>query len=363
LLLTRLRMMWPLAPARTRLALALQGGGAHGAFTWGVLDRLLESGRFDIAAISGTSAGAMNALAVAHGLSAGGPDAARAALESFWTAVGSRVPFEWLTVGPVASPGLAPGLRALMHWTQLLSPYQFNPLGLNPLRDVLAEQIDFARLRSTRSPQLFIAATHANSGRLRLFGNAELSVDAALASACLPTLQQAVVIDGEPYWDGGYCANPALFPLVRSGVADMLIVSLSPLHHAERPVSADEIRSRALEFTFNAGFLREASLLAEAAAEARRSIWPFGRLEGRLRRLRTHLIDAHDDLGSLSAESRLIAHLPFLLSLRDLGRARAQRWLQDHGRRIGHRSSVDLARLFAAPNAETLPAPVPDAPA
>ncbi len=337
------------------LGLALQGGGAHGAFTWGVLDALLEDGRFPISAISGTSAGAMNALALAHGLLRGGAEAARESLADFWRTVGTQLPFEMLMVGPTDSPGLAPGLRALMHWTRLLSPYQLNPLGLNPLRDVLEAQIDFKRLRSSRAPRLFIAATHASTGRLRLFGNADLSVEAALASACLPTVHHAVMIDGEPYWDGGYSANPALFPLVRCGVADLLIVSLSPLDYGEVPRSAEEIRARALEFTFNASFLREATLLAEACEEARGPVIAFGlgagRLERRLRALRTHLIDAHDDLGALSAETRLIAHLPFLERLRDQGRARAQRWLAEHGASIGRRATVDLARLYAPPGA------------
>lgn len=337
------------APTRHRIALALQGGGAHGAYTWGVLDRLLEADRFDIAAASGTSAGAMNAVALAHGLMTGGADGARSALQSFWTAVGTRLPFELFTLGGAERPGLAPAARAMLHWTQLLSPYQFNPLGLNPLRDVLAEQIDFERLRAASPIELFIAATHANSGRLRLFGNAELGVEALLASACLPTLHHAVVIDGEPYWDGGYSANPALYPLVRAGIADLLIVSLSASQHASLPVSADEIRARALEFAFNATFLREARLLAEASAEARTSWWPGGSLERRLRRLRTHLIDAHDDLGGLPGETRLIAHLPFLERLRDLGRAGAQRWLDDAGGSVGRRSSTDLARRYAPP--------------
>ena len=337
--------------ARTPLALALQGGGAHGAFTWGVLDALLEDGRFTFPALSGTSAGAMNALALAHGLLAGGRDGARAALQSIWQAVGTRLPFELLVVGPTESPGFVPGLQALMHWTRLLSPYQLNPLGLNPLREVLAEQIDFERLRRAEAPRLFIATTHANSGRMRLFGNAELSVEVLMASTCLPNLHHAVMIDGEPYWDGGYSANPALFPLVRTGIADLLVVSLSPQTYAESPVSAEQIRQRTLEFTFNASFLREAVLLAQACAEARDSAFAFGRLERRLRRLRTHLIDAQDDLAGLRAETRLIAHLPFLERLRDLGRARAQAWLGGPGRSVGHASTVDFALRFAAPGA------------
>ena len=336
-------------PRPARFGHALQGGGAHGAFTWGVLDHLLEQGRLPVDAVSGTSAGAMNAIALAQGLMTGGTEGARAALASFWSAIGTRVPFDLFTVGAADRPGLAPAARLFMHWAQLLSPAQLNPLGLNPLREVLVEQIDFEQLRVASPVRLFVAATHANSGRLRLFGNAELSVDALLASACLPTLQQAVVIDGEPYWDGGYSANPALFPLVRCGVHDLLIVSLTPMTYAAAPVSVDEVRARALEFAFNATFLREARLLGETCAEARASWWPFGRLESRLRRLRTHLIDAHDELGGLPGETRLIAHLPFLEQLRDLGRERARRWLAEAGPSVGQRSSADLAQLFAPP--------------
>jgi NTE family protein len=344
-------MRWTLDARPPRLGLALQGGGAHGAFTWGVLDALLEDGRFPIAAISGTSAGAMNAIALAQGLMTGGMEGGRESLRRFWSAVGKQVPFDLFTVGQVGSPGLAPAARMFMQWAQKLSPSQLNPLGLNPLRDVLTAQIDFERLRRESPVQLFIAATHANSGRLRLFGTTELSADVALASACLPTMSQAVVIDGEPYWDGGYSANPALFPLVRSGVPDLLIVSLNPMRYDAVPVTAEEIRARALEFAFNAGFLREAVLLAESCAEARRSALSFGRLERRLRRLRTHLIDADDHLTTLPGETRLIAHLPFLESLRDRGRERAQAWLATHGAQVGHESSADLERLFAAPSA------------
>ena len=351
--------MNPFRSRPTPISLALQGGGAHGAFTWGVLDALLEDGRFPIGAISATSAGAMNAVALAHGLCTGGADGAREALAKLWQSIGTSVSFDGLLVGSADSPGFAPAARLFMHWASLLSPLQLNPLGLNPLRELLLGQIDFERLRLPDAPRLFIAATHANSGRLRLFDNADLSVDAVLASACLPSLQHPVMIDGEPWWDGGYSANPALFPLVRNGPPDLLIVMLNPLVYAAVPTGADEIRARALEFTFNAAFLREATLLAESCATARRSMWPFGRLERRLVRLRTHLIDAEEALSGLTQESRLIAHLPFLESLRELGRERAQRWLATAGQQVGQRSSADLARLFAAPGLEPPPSASP----
>lgn len=209
------------------LNLALQGGGAHGAFTWGVLDALLEDGRFKFDGISGTSAGAMNALCVGHGLMTGGNDGARLALNDFWTTIGQQSPF---SPPPEASAGMAPALKLMLQWTDYLSPEQLNPLDLNPLRDLLTEKFDFARLRRDCPVKLFIAATHANSGKLRVFRNAELSVDTLLASACLPTIHRTVMIDGEPYWDGGYSANPAVFPLLYQCEAqDILLVLLTPL--------------------------------------------------------------------------------------------------------------------------------------
>lgn len=346
---------------RTPLSLALQGGGAHGAYTWGVLDRLLEDGRFDIAALSGTSAGAINAVALAHGWLEGGRDGARAALQRLWQAVAASLPAHVVVNGPDDTPAFAPHARAWLQWARWWSPQQWNPLGLNPLRAVLAAQIDFERLRRSDAPQLFIAATHANSGRLRLFVNAELSLEAVLASACLPALQAAVMIDGEPYWDGGYSANPALFPLVRSGVADLLIVWLSPLGYEQVPQDVEAIRERATEFAFNATFLREVRLLAELREMAQPPRWPlsalrwlgrshaFGRLERRLQHLRTHLIDAHDDLAHLPQASRLMAHAPFLERLREQGRERASRWLADAAPQVGRASSADLGAVFAPP--------------
>ncbi|MED5619714.1 patatin-like phospholipase family protein [Ideonella sp. BN130291] len=340
----------PSRRAGVPLSLALQGGGAHGAFTWGVLDALLAQGTHPIHAISGTSAGAVNAVALAQGWMDNGAEGARQALDRLWTAIGSHLPFEWLTVGSGESLALAPGARALLHWTRYLSPQQLNPLDVNPLRDLLRVQIDFERLRRHSPVQLFIAATHANSGQLRLFRTRELSLDAVLASACLPTLYKAVVIDGEPYWDGGYAANPALFPLiVDGGPADLLMVLLSPLQHAHEPRTAQQIHERALDIAFNATFLREARLLGEAHAVARRSWLPLGRLERRVRRMRFHLVHAPELLGALRSETRLIAHLPFLQRLRDQGREHAAAWLAGDGHALGRRSSVDLVRLFGSP--------------
>jgi NTE family protein len=344
--------------ASAPLALALQGGGAHGAFTWGVLDALLERGGHPVRAASGASAGAINAVVLAHGWAEGGAEGARAALARFWTAVGTRLPFEWFTVGDGERLELAPAARALLHWTRYLSPYQLNPLDVNPLRELLREQVDFERLRRASPVQLYIAATNAVTGRLRVFRNRELGVEAVLASACLPTLHRAVEIDGQPYCDGAYSANPALFPLIVDGGADdLLIVMLSPTRHAGAARSAKQIHERALEFAFNATFLREARLLGEAHAVARRSWLPLGMLERRLRRTRFHLVDADDALGALASETKLIAHLPFLERLRECGRQRALAWLARHGDSIGRRSSVDLLRTFGPAAPRERPAP------
>lgn len=339
-------MRWPPLRRSTRLALALQGGGAHGAFTWGVLDALLEHTDHPIDALSGTSAGAMNAVVLAHGLLEGGRAGARAALARFWHAIGTQLPFEWLTQGDGAQTTLTPMARWWMQWSRLVSPYQRPTLEPDPLRAVLETQIDFARLRAQRGPQLHIAATQATSGRLRLFRRDEISADVLLASACLPMLHPAVVIDGEPYWDGGYSANPAVFPLVQGGTAtDLLIVMLSPWTFDGLPTTPAEIQQRAMDIGFNAAFLREMRGWAEARDAARDRWWP-ARQEARLARLHWHVVDGHDALAALAPDSRLIAHRPFLEHLRDAGRARAMDWLAHHGPQLGRRSSADLHALF-----------------
>jgi NTE family protein len=243
-----------------------------------------------------------------------------------------------------------------LQWIQLLSPYQLNPFGLNPLRELLARHIDFERLRAASPVALYIAATVVRTGGLRLFRETELTVDMALASACLPALHHAVEVDGEAYWDGGYSANPALEPLLRAGHAnDVLIVMLSPLSHAEpgapAPTAVADIRARAAEFAFNAAFRREAALLGQASDRARAGGWWSRAVGGapvrRLAAQRWHLIDAQDALGHLATETKLLAHRPFLEKLRDLGREQAQAWLAAHGPRVGKTSTVHLPSRFA----------------
>ena len=328
------------------IALALQGGGAHGAFTWGVLDALLEQVSFEVCSISGTSAGAINAVVMADGLLRGGRDTAREALDAFWRALGRAVP--WDALG-LARDGerLSLAGRWMLQWAQAMTPAQRNPLQIDPLRDLLARQVDFDRLRKQNALRLTVAATHANSGRMRLFAGAQLTLEAVMASACLPMMQPAVLIDGEPYWDGGYSANPALSPLLHDDRArDVLLVMLSPWSLGEEPRTVDEIRTRATEIAFNAAFLREMRTLAEATTWARKAFWP-GPLERRLRSLHWHVIDGHGALAGLPVDSKLIAHPELLERLRDAGRARAMLWLGEFGQTVGRRSSADLASLFA----------------
>ena len=334
------------ARRRPVVNLALQGGGAHGAFTWGVLDRLLEDGRLEFEAISGTSAGAMNAVAMAHGLLAGGRDGARAALEKFWTAIAGSMPLSVAGGADGRTFAFGPAFQAMLGWANQFSPGQLNPFDLNPLRDVVTAQIDFERLRAGPL-RLFIATTNANSGKLRLFRQSELSAEVILASACLPTIHRAIQIDGESYWDGGYAANPAVFPLFyECRSPDILLVLLAPLKHAATPHSAQDIRERMLEFAFTATFLREMRMFAHMRDYVKHSFLPLGRIERRVARTHFHVIDSQDQLGELHAESKLAANLMFFLALRELGRARADAWLAAHFEKVGRASSIEIGELF-----------------
>ncbi len=336
---------------RRGVSLALQGGGAHGAFGWGVLDRLLEDGRFRIDAISGASAGAMNAAHVAWGLRCGGPDSARAALEKFWRSVArASAPFTqtrsaWNAVlsglGVEASKPRFAFLEALARMT---SPYDVNPLNYHPLRDILQDGIDFEQLRKGGDIKLFIAATNVRSGQLRVFRENEISVDVLLASACLPSMFQAVEIGGDHYWDGGYTANPPLFPLVRYGAArDIVIVHLNPVVRAEAPTSADGILQRLNEITFNAPLLAELRALALYESERPKP--------GLLARIftkhatphRLHSISADAALIDLPAHSKLDTDWRFLTDLRDRGRAAAEHWISEDAGHVGSRSSHPFA--------------------
>ena len=326
--------------------LALQGGGAHGAYTWGVLDALLTDETLNFEGISGTSAGAMNAICLAQGWMEGGREGARRALTRFWETVAARSPFSSGN-GNGEVPSLPPALQMMLKWTEYLAPAQFNPFDLNPLRDILDEQIDFAGLRRHAPCELFIAATHANSGKLKIFRNAELSTDAILASACLPTLHHTIVIDGEPFWDGGYSANPAIFPLVHDCRSDdILLVLLAPLHYGQTPASASDIRHRLQEIAFNNTFLREMRMFAHMQQRLGSRWLSLAKLDRQLRNCRFHGISAGETLGELPFASKLTAESAFLRKLHDQGQAHGQGWLSEHRAAVGREASLDLSALF-----------------
>jgi NTE family protein len=343
---------------RKRIDLALQGGGAHGAFTWGVLDRLLEDERLEVSAISGTSAGAMNAVVLASGLMAGGRSAAREALRGFWTDVGAGV-----RLNPLFGGGLFAGTLggALSTWSPLgpyldmasrvFSPYQLNPLNVNPLRRVLEKAVDFDAVRRCDKVRLFVGATHVRSGRLKVFRNESLSLEAVLASACLPMLFQAVEIDGEAYWDGGYMGNPSLFPLVAdSGAHDLLLVQLNPLEHDDVPTQAPDILERIDEITFNGSVLKELRLIAMLKEMLHREGRPLREYHEPLIRhlgaLHVHRLDGASALADLGSTNRLQADTATLTRLHRAGHAAADEWLGSNFAHLGRRSTVDLAREF-----------------
>ena len=302
-----------------RLSLALQGGGAFGAFTWGVLDRLLEEDDLALDAVSGASAGAINAVLLASGLAKGGPDAARASLERFWS-----------SLGECSAKNLFLHPELVVATASQLSPYQFNPLELDPLRDLLAQEVDFEAVR-TRSPvRLLVSATRVQDGAVRVFRTKAISLEVVLASACLPRLHQAVDIHGEAHWDGGYAANPPLLPLVgASRPSDVLLVQLIPTDHAGLPVTKSEIDKRLGQITFNGPLHKDLEAIALMKNLMRKEGEPISRLGRKIQSLQLHHVSAEDHVDGLSQMSVLNTKSSFLTQLRDQGRAAAEAWLSD----------------------------------
>lgn len=340
-----------------RLNLALEGGGAHGAFTWGVLDRLLEDELLDIAWISATSAGAVNAVAVAAGWVEDGRTGARAKLRAVWEAVAKAGVPDLLRLNPwLASMSRS---NAFAQVASLFSPYDFNPLGFDPFRKLLEEHIDFAMLRTTDGPELLIAATDVTTGRPRLFRRREITVESVLASACLPTIHHAVSIDGQPYWDGGFSANPDLVTLGReSPVGDTLIVKLTTLDRNGVPMSAREIAARANQITFSQPMLREVELIETVRRLSSR--WTRSTSgDARLARHRFHLIEAGRFTGALAPESKGKPDIELLTYLHAAARSETEKWLARHRGKIGRKSTVDLGKHFLAPRPGTESPPPP----
>jgi NTE family protein len=334
-------------PSPAKLNLALQGGGAHGAFTWGVLDALLEDPSIKFEGLSGSSAGAMNAVVLADGWMKGGREGARQGLTDFWTEVGRQMPWATMTRGEGDEISLSPVSKMLTNWAGYFSPAQLNPFALNPLRDLLTRQVDFARLRESSPFKLFVGATEVSTGKLRVFREYELTVDMLLASACLPKIHHAVEIDGEPYWDGGYSANPAVFPLFYDcDSRDVLLVLLSPFRREGTPHTVEEIEARIVELAFSANFMREMRMFAQATEFASPTFMTWGRLERRLQKMRFHMVDSSQLVSLQRSETKLLAHGPFLEMLCEQGRERAANWLGAHAGAIGHRATVELKQWF-----------------
>jgi NTE family protein len=331
--------------------LALQGGGSHGAFTWGVLDALLDDGRIGFEGLSGTSAGAVNAVALASGWAtaeAAGRDpreGARAALNDCWTRVSG-----WGSLGVLQQQVL----RLLWGGLPHLSPYQANPLGLNPLRDLLVAAIDFDAIAAHRELKVFVSATHVTTGKAVVFTGKKLDAAAVLASACLPTVFQAVEIDGEAYWDGGYSANPALSPLTTDcRTADIMLVQINPVARREAPRTTAAIQDRVSELTFNASLLtqmRAIDFINRLVAEGAVS-------HPGCKAVRVHRIDGGPAMEDLPAASRGSPDAAMIARLFRTGQEAAAGWLQHHYAAIGHHGTVDIRRDYLDDTRLDLPVP------
>ena len=330
------------------ISLALQGGGSHGAFTWGVLDRLLQDERLDIRAISGASAGAMNGVALCEGIVGGGREGARASLREFWGGVVDAARSSPLRRTPIEAffggwrLDTSPVFFLFDMLSRVASPYDLNPLNLNPLRDLLTDLVDFEKVRSCTDVDLFVSATDVQTGRAEVFRRDALTVDHVMASACLPFLFQAVEIGGRPYWDGGYMGNPPLWPLFDEPVSnDIVIVQINPIERRGAPKSARAILDRVNEITFNSSLLREFR-----AIDFVTRLIEDGRLENTgYRRMHIHMI-AEPALAELDASSKLNSERAFIEMLFETGVQAADEWLEAHFEALGARSSVDLRSMF-----------------
>jgi len=340
--------------------LALQGGGAHGAFTWGVLDKLLEDGRINIDGICATSAGTMNACAMAWGMHKGGNDGARQALHDFWKNISDagqkanpipKMPWEkfmpqsgWMKTDDTLSFFLLDSM------TRLFSPYQLNPFDFNPLRDVLEETINFDELRECDCVKLFISATHVHSGKVRVFDTQEIDLDVVMASACLPYMFKAVEVDGEDYWDGGYMGNPALFPLFyETDTRDVMIVHINPMERNETPESAHDITNRINEISFNSSLLKELRAIAFVKKLIENDMLKDKHKDD-FTDILVHSVRSDEVMTSLSVSSKFSSEWDFLTDLRDKGRNTMTAWLEENYDDIGIRDTVDLHGEFLNSN-------------
>jgi NTE family protein len=334
---------------RKRIKIALQGGGSHGAFTWGVLDRLLAEPRLEIEAVVGTSAGAMNAAVLVDGLVRGGPERARQKLQKFWEDIADLAALSPLQPSlldrmlGLGNMDFSPSWHVADVLNKVFSPYELNPAALNPLQKLLEETVDFEQLRLGTEPALFISATNVMTGRLRVFARHEVTVATIMASACLPMMFHAVEIDGQHYWDGGYCGNPPIFPLIyMGGGPDILIVQLNPINIPDVPKDVRSILDRINTLSFNSSLMREMRMIKFVT-----DLIDRGELsQDRFLRIYIHTIDAEKELSALNASSKFNADKEFLQQLHALGVARADAFLAAHFDDIGNRSSTDIEKKF-----------------
>ena len=340
-------------PNRKKVNLAFQGGGAHGAVTWGVADRLLEDDRLAIEAISGCSAGAVNAAAVAYGLHQGGAEGAREALDSLWKRISEAGQY-YSPVRANPFPAAIGGADLINAWTyqafdavtRTLSPYQFNPFDVNPLRDILDGCIGFESLRHCDVTKLFVAATNVRTGKVQVFETHEMSTDVVCASTCLPFLFKAVEIDGEHYWDGGYMGNPVLFPFFyQADSSDVVIVHVNPIEREELPKTAPDIMNRVNEISFNSSLLRELRAIS-FVHKLLDDGWIKEEYRDRLRDIRIHSIRSDKAMADYDISTKFRTDFAFLNELKSKGRAIAEDWLKENYDAVGERSSVDLRAMF-----------------
>lgn len=329
--------------------IALQGGGAHGAFTWGVLDKFFEDDRLWIDAISGTSAGAMNTVVAAHGMHENGAIGARDKLEEFWMAVSAasraspiqRSP--WAKASGSWSLESSVGYQWMNFAQRLASPYDLNPFQINPLRKVVDQVVDFKRVQNCTDMGVFISATNVETGRAKVFERREITLDSTMASACLPSMFHSVEIDGVPYWDGGYIGNPPLFPFFHgSPSSDILIIQINPIHRPGTPRTAADIQNRVNEISFNSALLHELRSI-----DFVRRLLDAGQLdESRYRRMNVHVLELCPQISKLDASSKLNAEKAFFEFLFETGRKIAAGWLEDNFDHLGKRSTFDLSQMF-----------------
>ncbi len=337
-------------PEAKKVAMALQGGGAHGAFTWGVLDRLLEADEVVADAMCGTSAGAINAVVCAYGLHTGGPAKAKELLEQLWKKVSISGSFffkpsgwdKYMGGGDIYNSA---GYMMFNAMSQFMSPYNFNPFNYNPLRDILNDIVDFNELHRYNNKKLYVCATNVKTNRAKIFTNEDITVDAVLASACLPFLFQAVEIDGEHYWDGGYLGNPPIFPIItHTDIRDILLVKINSINIKSVPTTARDIADRVNEISFNSSLINEMRMI-----HYRNELIRSGTLkqdDAINREIFIHTISGYKDLGQLNHSSKMNTSWEFLENLKNKGREAADHWLNNEFQEVGLHSTFDVEEHF-----------------